>query len=80
MSFTISVDSSQVARRIRNMQNSIQPSNLERGMRAGALIVEGQAKVYVPKDTGTLANSIDSDAVGLSGHVWTLTEYAPSRS
>ena len=51
-------------------------SSMGRALRAGALVVEGHAKYYVPVDTGNLRSSIGTEGDNNKAIVGASAEYA----
>jgi HK97 gp10 family phage protein len=66
---------------VRNIGEKISEQNAEQALGKACALLEREAKMKAPKDTGALRNSITSkiehDGEELSGIVFTPLEYAP---
>lgn len=77
MTVTVSVDTSAVDAALKRLSNATRGAALGKGLMAGALVVEGDAKRRAPVDTGNLRNSIRAEQVSdTEATVGTPVDYA----
>lgn len=66
---------------VRNIADKVSEENAEQALMKACALLEREAKIKAPKDTGALRNSITSrivhDGSELAGEVYTPLEYAP---
>ena len=66
---------------VRNIADKICEENAEKALKKACALLEREAKIKAPKDTGALRNSITSrivfDGDEIAGEVYTPLEYAP---
>ena len=66
---------------VRNITDKISEDNVENALKKSCALLEREAKIKAPKDTGALRNSITSrivrDGDEIAGEVYTPLEYAP---
>lgn len=66
---------------VRNIADKVSEENAEQALMKACALLEREAKIKAPKDTGALRNSITSrivrDGNEIAGEVYTLLEYAP---
>lgn len=60
-----------------DLEGMASESNMGRQLDKALLVVEEAARKKAPKDSGALRRSITSDRTGLTGMVFTPSEYAP---
>lgn len=66
---------------VRNIADKVSEDNAEQALMKACALLEREAKIKAPKDTGALRNSITSrivrDGNEIAGEVYTPLEYAP---
>ena len=66
---------------VRNIADKVSEENAEKALKKSCALLEREAKIKAPKDTGALRNSITSRIVNdgdeIAGEVYTPLEYAP---
>lgn len=66
---------------VRNISDKVSEENAEKALKKACALLEREAKIKAPKDTGALRNSITSrivhDGSEIAGEVYTPLEYAP---
>lgn len=71
----------EVQKKLRQVKEDLRGTPMEQGMKQATLLVERSAKQKAPKDTGTLAASINSDVTrggnSVIGIIGTRIKYAP---
>lgn len=79
MGKTVTIDVVGVDKILKDVKTLKQAKNLKLAISKATAIVESQAKNLCPVDTGNLRSSIHSQTIdeGLTGKVYTNTEYAP---
>ena len=73
----VSVDGSEVIIQLDNISSNILPDAIRKALEQSCLIVEGDAKVRCPVDSGQLRQSINHKVEDRTGQVSTNVEYAP---
>ena len=73
----VSVDGSEVIIQLDNIASNVLPEAIRKALEQSCLIVEGDAKVRCPVDSGQLRQSINHKVEDRTGQVSTNVEYAP---
>ena len=73
----VSVDGSEVIIQLDNIASNVLPEAIRKALEQSCLIVEGDAKVRCPVDSGQLRQSINHKVEDKTGQVSTNVEYAP---
>ena len=73
----VSVDGSEVIIQLDNIASNVLPEAIRKALEQSCLIVEGDAKVRCPVDSGQLRQSINHKVEDNAGWVSTNVEYAP---
>ena len=73
----VSVDGSEVIIKLDNISSNVLPDAIRKALEQSCLIVEGDAKVRCPVDSGQLRQSINHKVEDNAGWVSTNVEYAP---
>ena len=73
----VSVDGSGVIIQLDNIASNVLPEAIRKALEQSCLIVEGDAKVRCPVDSGQLRQSINHKVEDRTGQVSTNVEYAP---
>ena len=73
----VSVDGSEVIIQLDNISSNVLPEAIRKALEQSCLIVEGDAKVRCPVDSGQLRQSINHKVEDRTGQVSTNVEYAP---
>lgn len=77
MTISITADTAQVTNALRRLSKSVQGPALRNGLQAGAFLVEGEAKLRAPVDTGALRSSIRATEIKSTEYsVGTNLDYA----
>lgn len=77
MSQEISIDTSELDRFLRNVGALTVQKTIEGSIRKGILLLEREAKIRTPVDTGLLRNSYETNFRPLEGQLRNFREYAP---
>lgn len=73
----VSVDGSEVIIQLDNIASNVLPDTIKKALEQSCLIVEGDAKVRCPVDSGQLRQSINHKVEDKTGWISTNVEYAP---
>lgn len=73
----VSVDGSEVIIQLDTIASNVLPEAIRKALEQSCLIVEGDAKVRCPVDSGQLRQSINHKVEDRTGQVSTNVEYAP---